>query len=522
MKHLSLVKLFTALFICSVYIFVFGVSGIVGSEAAPSETQTSSNEEQSSADAPSENGDNTANVPTVKVESLSFGSPSLSDSFLPSDYVLSGLAGQIVTEKDLDRYDPTDIDESYLDDNVIHIGPSDEDPPENWESSGTLTESSSTPAGSSSQTPASSSSKTPASSSSQTPVSSSSKTPASSSSKAPASSSSQTPVSSSSQTPASSSSKTPASSSSQTPAGSSSQAPSSSTSKSEAPETSTPSSSSETPSGNTNTDAANEEVWVNNGGTIVRGTALDIVSRIVMNEIGATQSDEAIKAQAVAAYTNVKRSNQMGSAQTVALKNSSERVKKLVKEVIGEAVYYDGKLIQAVYSASSAGYTASSKNVWGGDIPYLQSIYCELDELYDPNYGVKKTFTSEEIKTKIFDKTGIELSGNPAEWFKIVDYIEGKYVGNMTIGGQSSYENSSGKTIKITGRVLRETILSYGIRSHAFDISYDEKTDKFTFTTYGYGHGVGMSQYGAIALAEHKGWNYKQILEFYYQGAVVK
>ena len=474
MKHLSLVKLFTALFICSVYIFVFGVSGIVGSEAAPSETQTSSNEEQSSADAPSENGDNTANVPTVKVESLSFGSPSLSDSFLPSDYVLSGLAGQIVTEKDLDRYDPTDIDESYLDDNVIHIGPSDEDPPENWESSGTLTESSSTPAGSSSQTPASSSSKTPASSSSQTP------------------------------------------------AGSSSQAPSSSTSKSEAPETSTPSSSSETPSGNTNTDAANEEVWVNNGGTIVRGTALDIVSRIVMNEIGATQSDEAIKAQAVAAYTNVKRSNQMGSAQTVALKNSSERVKKLVKEVIGEAVYYDGKLIQAVYSASSAGYTASSKNVWGGDIPYLQSIYCELDELYDPNYGVKKTFTSEEIKTKIFDKTGIELSGNPAEWFKIVDYIEGKYVGNMTIGGQSSYENSSGKTIKITGRVLRETILSYGIRSHAFDISYDEKTDKFTFTTYGYGHGVGMSQYGAIALAEHKGWNYKQILEFYYQGAVVK
>ena len=262
---------------------------------------------------------------------------------------------------------------------------------------------------------------------------------------------------------------------------------------------------------------------MNDNGKIVRGTALDIVSRIVMNEIGGTQFAEAIKAQAVAAYTNVKRCNNAGSAASVALKNSvTARVRNLVAEVIGEAVYYNGKLIQAVYSASSAGYTASSKNVWGVDYPYLQSIYCELDEKYDPNYGKTQTFKADVLKTKIYDKTGIELSGDPSEWFEIVDYVEGKYVGNLKIGGHSTYVNSNGKTVKITGRVLRETILSYGIRSHAFDISYDSSTDIFTFTTYGYGHGVGMSQWGAIALAQYKGWNYKQILEFYYQGCVVK
>ncbi len=255
----------------------------------------------------------------------------------------------------------------------------------------------------------------------------------------------------------------------------------------------------------------------------MRGTALDIVSRIVMIEMGPAFSPEAIKAQAVAAYTNVIRANKAGSAENVVMKNTiTAKVKNIVAEVLGQAVYYDGKLIQAAYSASSAGYTASSKNVWGVDYPYLQSIYCELDEKFDPNYGKTQTFTSEAVKTKIKDKTGIELSGDPSQWFEIVDYTEGKYVGNMKIGGQSTYVNSSGKTVKITGRALRETIFDFSIRSHAFEISYDSANDAFTFTTYGYGHGVGLSQNGADALAIQYGWNYKQILEFYYQGAEVK
>ena len=273
----------------------------------------------------------------------------------------------------------------------------------------------------------------------------------------------------------------------------------------------------------TDNTAANEILTVNDGGDIVSGTALDIISRIVMNEIGSTFAPEAIKAQAVAAYTHVKYHNARGSYPNVLLKNEvSDSVKVLVESVIGQAMYYDGEMIQAVYSASSAGCTASSKNVWGVDYPYLRSVYCELDADYDPNYGKKATFSSSEIKSKIYSSTGISLSGDPSDWFSINDRTEGKYVGNMSIGGYNTYVDSDGDTVKITGRVFRERIMSFNIRSSAFDIEYNADSDEFTVTTYGYGHGVGLSQNGANALAKYWVWDYKQILEFYYQGAYVK
>ncbi len=242
-----------------------------------------------------------------------------------------------------------------------------------------------------------------------------------------------------------------------------------------------------------------------------------------MNEIGDSFAHEAIKAQAVAAYTHVKYNNLHGSTPSVRLKtNVTDSVRVLVASVIGEAVYYNGDMIQAVYSASSAGYTASSGNVWSVPLPYLQSVYCELDEQYDPNYGKTKSFSAADIKTRIFNTTGISLSGDPSEWIKIEDFTEGKYVGNMTIGGNGTYVNTAGKTVNITGRIFREQIMSYDIRSVAFDVNYNAQTEQFTFTTYGYGHGVGLSQNGANALATYWGWDYKQILEFYYQGTVVK
>lgn len=273
----------------------------------------------------------------------------------------------------------------------------------------------------------------------------------------------------------------------------------------------------------TDNNAANEILTVNDGGDIVSGTALDIISRIVMNEIGGAFAPEAIKAQAVASYTHVKYHNLRGSYPNVLLKdNVTDSVKVLVESVIGQAVYYDGELIQAVYSASSAGCTASSKNVWGTDYPYLTSVYCELDASYDPNYGRKVTFSSSDMKSRIYNSTGISLSGDPSNWFTINDCTEGKYVGNMTVGGYNTYIDSDGDSIKITGRVFRERIMSFDIRSSAFDIDYNADSDEFTVTTYGYGHGVGLSENGANALATYWGWDYKKILEFYYPTAYVK
>lgn len=271
-----------------------------------------------------------------------------------------------------------------------------------------------------------------------------------------------------------------------------------------------------------NPDAANEILRVKNGNKEESGKAVDIISRIVQNEIGSTFAPEAIKAQAVASYTFVKYHNLHGNTPSCLLKDTvNDSVRTLVNSVIGEAIYYDDKLIQAVYFASSAGGTLASKDVWGGDLPYLQRVYCELDADYDPNYGRKTTFSASDMKQRIYNMANISLSGDPADWFEIESRISGKYVDEMTIGGESYFIDNDGDRLKITGRRFREIIMSYDIRSSAFDIDYDPDTEKFTITTYGYGHGVGLSQNGANNLAKYWGWDYEEILTFYFQGTEI-
>ena len=263
-------------------------------------------------------------------------------------------------------------------------------------------------------------------------------------------------------------------------------------------------------------------VYYSGSGGNVTGDAADILAQVVMGEIGGQFDPEAIKAQAIAAYTYIKYYNDNGSVPYVAVRTPNQTVIDCVNEVLGKALYYNGTLIQSVYGASTAGYTASSKNVWGVDYPYLQSKYCELDSLYDPNYGYKTSMTADELKSLVYNNTGISLSGDPSGWITIDGYVDTVFVGNMTIGGQSTYVNSSGKTVTITGRVFREQITGYKLRSACFEVSYDASTDYFTFTTYGYGHCVGLSQHGANLLATYKDYNYEQILQFYFPGTEIK
>ncbi|MBO6232331.1 MAG: SpoIID/LytB domain-containing protein [Ruminiclostridium sp.] len=267
---------------------------------------------------------------------------------------------------------------------------------------------------------------------------------------------------------------------------------------------------------------ANNEIFtVNAAGTIVSDTALNVVSAAVMAEISDVFDDEAIKAQAIATYTYIKYYNMNGQRAYIAKSTPSQKVRDLVAQVIGKAIYYDGSIIQAVYSASTAGRTASSKNVWGIDYPYLQSIDTGfIDKEYDINYGRKVTFSSAEIKDYVSKHTGIELSGDPSEWLKIESYVDGVFVGQMSIGGFTKFNNGT-RDVNITGRTFRETIMDYDIRSAAFDISYDAATDEFTITTYGYGHCVGFSQHGANILASQYGYTYDQILAFYYPGTTI-
>lgn len=257
----------------------------------------------------------------------------------------------------------------------------------------------------------------------------------------------------------------------------------------------------------TNTSSNGSEVFTAKyGGSVHTDDAFDLVCRIVNNEISASFSDEAIKAQAVAAYSYVKYHNVNGLTPSVLVKsNPPQRIVDLVSSVWGKCCYYNGKVAQTVYMASSSGYTASSVNVWGGSIPYLVSVECPFDADGDPNYGKQTKFSESEIRSSLERYLGITLSDNPENWLTVTGHIDGNYVSTVDVDGQAT----------ITGRKLRESVLSYNLRSASFDISYSD--GYFIFTTYGWGHGVGMSQNGANYLAK-LGYSYDQILKYYYTG----
>ncbi len=254
-------------------------------------------------------------------------------------------------------------------------------------------------------------------------------------------------------------------------------------------------------------------------GTYYTAGAREIIARAVVGEIWNEFPDEAVKAQAVAEYTYIKKQNDMGLRPTTALKTDVyDRIYKLVDEVLGEAIYYNGEMIQSVFFASSCGYTNSAENVWGVNYPYLVSVDCPLDKTTDPNWGSTDSYSSDYIKNAVQNTLGITLTGDPSKWFKInsrLDNREHGWVMSISVGGMTK---ANGKTID--GRVIRETVLGYSLKSAAFELKYDKNSDKFVFTTYGHGHGVGMSQYGAKALAEN-GYSYKQILQHYFTGVEI-
>ncbi len=237
--------------------------------------------------------------------------------------------------------------------------------------------------------------------------------------------------------------------------------------------------------------------------------AYDLICQIVNNEMSTSFSDEAIKAQAVAAYSYMKYHNVNGLTPSVLVKkNPPDRIKNLVSEVWGVCCYYNGSVAQTVYMASSSGYTADAKNVWGGNVPYLKSVYCPFDVGEDPNYGSTLRVSENSMRSMLENSLGISLSNNPYNWLVILNYIDGNYVHEISIDGQKT----------ISGKKLRETVMGHKLKSAAFDVRYSD--GEFIFTTYGYGHGVGMSQNGANILAK-QGWSYYDILTFYFTGIEV-
>lgn len=253
-----------------------------------------------------------------------------------------------------------------------------------------------------------------------------------------------------------------------------------------------------------------ETLTVLANGSTVTLDAYTMVCKIVANEVSINFNPEAIKAQAVAAYSYVKHNNLHGQYPDVLLANTvPDKIASCVSEVWGQACYYNGEIALACYSASSAGSTASSSNVWGGNRPYLVSVDCPFDAANDPNYGKTMQMSEDEVRGYLERSLGIFLSDDPEKWIVVSSKIDGNYVGTVTVDG----------TLTLTGRQLREQVFGYRIRSASFNVAYADGV--FTFTTYGYGHGVGMSQNGANILA-NMGYDYISILKYYFTGITVQ
>lgn len=261
-------------------------------------------------------------------------------------------------------------------------------------------------------------------------------------------------------------------------------------------------------------------------GTVTKMTAEEYIFGVLAAEMPALYDEEALKAQAVAAYTfalNRQTENadkdydittDMGTDQSFITEEKArekwgdkadeycDKLKGAVKEVEDFAITYDGKPILAVYHAISSGKTEDCKNVWGKDYPYLKAVASPCDTL-SPNYISKETFSAEEVKMKLSKEA--ELSGEPQDYFGKAEYTASNTVKSIKVCGRS-----------MSGAQMRSI---FSLRSSSFEIAYND--GEFTFTVYGYGHGVGMSQYGADYMAK-QGSDFKEILLHYYSGCRVE
>jgi len=172
------------------------------------------------------------------------------------------------------------------------------------------------------------------------------------------------------------------------------------------------------------------------------------------------------------------------------------KVSQAVQATAGEVLVYQGDLIDATYFSCSGGRTEDAQAVWGSDVAYLQAVDSPGEEsaAYHTDEAV---YTAEQVEMAL----SVELVGDPEDWFNILSLTEGNSVGKIDICGNT-----------FTGVEVRKAL---GLRSAAFSVEADQNT--VTFYTKGYGHRVGMSQYGADAMAV-AGSNYDKILAHYYQG----
>ncbi len=238
---------------------------------------------------------------------------------------------------------------------------------------------------------------------------------------------------------------------------------------------------------------------------------------VVSSEMPASFNIEALKAQSVVARTYALKANQTGKMLTDTVSTQSyidtdqmrskwgssyntyyNKIKNAVESTNGEYLSYNGNYIEALYHSTNNGKTESSLDVFGNYYPYLVSVTSDYDKSAS-SYLRNVNFDFNTLSNKL----GINLNSDSV--INIISYTDGGNIKEISINGNI-----------YSGKRIRELL---GLRSADFDINIENNS--VNITTRGYGHGVGMSQYGANGMA-NAGYGYKDILSHYYPGTILK
>ena len=265
------------------------------------------------------------------------------------------------------------------------------------------------------------------------------------------------------------------------------------------------------------------------GDTVTEMSFSDYLQGVLRAEMPASFQEDALRAQAVAArtYTYYKMSSGGNHGDTADIctdhsccqaflgkdraaenwgKNAERyeaKIENAVSATDGQVMLYGGAPILAVFHSSSAGETWNSGEVWAQDLPYLQSVSSPEGEGV-PNYYSTVELTEAEFREKFLAaRPEADLSGPASGWIRD-PVMDGVHVESVTIGG-----------VSVSGPSVRSI---FGLRSASFTAEAGD--GKITFYVTGYGHGVGLSQYGANAMAE-AGSTWREILEHYYTGVTL-
>lgn len=263
-------------------------------------------------------------------------------------------------------------------------------------------------------------------------------------------------------------------------------------------------------------------------GEVISVSVREYLIGAVASELAMTWPDQALQAQAIAchsyilyckdhadldalggAYLSADPARRQGFMTDTVLRSywgddydaNYTRLSALVDEVIDIVVLYDGAAAATSYFAISNTLTETSEAVWGEALPYLISVDSSADANAD-GYLSQVSYTQTQVEEIITTTLWLSCDGvTPEDYFTNYRYTSAGYVAQIAVCGYD-----------ISGSALRT---AFSLRSSCFSITYNATDGSFTFTTAGYGHGVGLSQWGAKFRAE-AGDTYAQILAHYF------